>query len=410
MKEKDPFDFERFKAEAMQGLYEGKSLSPNDGVLAPLMKHLLESMMDGELENHLNEEKASGNSNRRNGKTKKTVRGLNTGTFELETGRDRSGTFEPKVVPKRQSIITEQLEGHVLSMYAKGMSTRAISEFIREMYAMEISATEISRITESVLPAVNEWRSRPLEAVYPFVFLDCMHIKVRQNGTVESRAIYNILGVGMDGRKDLIGLYSSENEGAKFWLSVLTDLKQRGVEDILIACIDGLKGFPEAIEAIFPKTKIQLCIVHQIRTSMRYVTEKDKKLVMEDLKPVYKAVNEEIGYENLLSFEEKWGKKYPLAAKSWMDNWTNLSTFFEYEDQVRKIIYTTNPIEGMHRQIRKIIKSKGAFSSEQALMKLMYLIIKDIAKKWTMPMHNWGLTISQLYIRFGDRLKLDRGF
>jgi len=291
----------------MQGLYNGKSLSPSDGVQAPLMKHLLESMMDGELESNLQEDKASGNSNRRNGKTKKTVRGLNTGTFELESGRDRSGTFEPKVVPKRQVIITEHLEGHVLSMYIKGMSTRAIIDFIREMYAMEISASEISRITESVMPAVDEWRSHPLEAVYPFVFLDCMHYKVRQNGTVESRANYNILGIGMDGRKDLIGLYSSENEGAKYCLSVLTDLKQRGVEDILIACVDGLKGFPDAIEAIFPKTKVQLCIVHQIRSSMRYLTEKDKKAVIEDLKPVYKAVNEEMGYENLIIFEEKWG-------------------------------------------------------------------------------------------------------
>ncbi|WKK57587.1 IS256 family transposase [Sphingobacterium sp. BN32] len=410
MKEQTPFDFERFKAEALQGLSEGKSLSPNDGVLAPLMKHLLESMLSGEMDNHLEEEKASGNSNRRNGKTKKTVRGPHTGTFELETSRDRSGTFEPKIVPKRQLIITEQLEGHVLSMYAKGMSMRGISDFIREMYAMEISATEISRITESVMPAVNEWRSRPLEAVYPFVFLDCMHYKVRQNGTVESRAIYNILGIGMDGRKDLIGLYSSEHEGAKFWLSVLTDLKQRGVEDILIACIDGLKGFPEAIEAIFPKTRIQLCVVHQIRSSIRYVTDKDKREVIADMKPIYRAVNEEMGYENLLLFEEKWGKKYPLAVKSWLENWVNLSTFFEYDQHIRKIIYTTNPIEGMHRQIRKITKTKGAFNSEQALLKLMYLIIRDISKKWTMPAHNWALTISQLYIKFGDRIRLDKSF
>ena len=410
MKEKTPFDFERFKSEAIQGIYDGKSLSPNDGVLAPLLKHLLESIMDGELANHLQENKASGVPNRRNGKTKKTVRGLNSGTFELESGRDRSGTFEPKVVPKRQLIITEKLEGHVLSMYAKGMSTRAISDFIHEIYAMEISATEISRITESIMPAVNEWRNRPLEAVYPFVFLDCMHYKVRQNGTVESRAIYNILGIGTDGRKDLIGLYSSENEGSKFWLSVLTDLKQRGVEDILIACIDGLKGFPEAIEAIFPKTKVQLCIIHQIRSTMRYVTEKDKKAVMDDIKPIYKANNEEMGYEKLLFFEEKWGEKYPIVARSWLKNWTNLSTFFEYDEQVRKIIYTTNTIEGMHRQIRKITKTKGAFSSEQALMKLLFLIIKDISKKWHMPMLNWALTLSQLYIKFGDRLKLERGF
>ncbi len=407
MKEKTPFDFERFKQEAMEGLYAGKKAGGTDGVLAPMLKcnlplkHLLESMLNGELDNHLEEDKASGQS-------KKTVRSLSGGSFELETGRDREGSFEPKIVPKRQLIITEELEGNVLSMYARGMGTRAISDYIREMYAMEISATEISRITDAVLPAVTEWRNRPLDAVYPFVFLDCMHYKIRHNGSVESRAIYNILGVDIDGRKDLIGLYLSETEGAKFWLSVLTDLKQRGVEDILIACIDGLKGFPEAIEAVFPQTRVQLCIVHQIRSSMKYVPDKEKKTVMEDLKPVYKAVNAEQGYERLLEFEEKWGRKYPLTAKSWLQNWDNLSTFFEYDGDVRRVIYTTNPIEGMHRQVRKITKTKGAFTSEQALLKLLYLVIREITKKWTMPIHNWGLTISQLYIKFGDRLRLDQ--
>lgn len=406
MKEKTPFDFERFKQEAMEGLYAGKKAGGTDGVFAPLMKHLLESMLDGELENHLEEEKASGVSNRRNGKSKKTVRSMSGGSFELETGRDREGSFEPKIVPKRQLLITEELEGNVLSMYARGMGTRAISDYIREMYSMEISATEISRITDSVLPAVTEWRNRPLDAVYPFVFLDCMHYKIRHNGSVETRAVYNILGVDIDGRKDLIGLYLSESEGAKFWLSVLTDLKQRGVEDILIACIDGLKGFPEAIASVFPKTRVQLCIVHQIRSSMKYVTDKEKKAVMQDLKPVYKAVNAEQGYERLLEFEEKWGKKYPLTVSSWQQNWDNLSTFFEYDGDVRRVIYTTNPIEGMHRQVRKITKTKGAFTSEQALLKLMYLVIREITKKWTMPIHNWGLTISQLFIKFGDRLRL----
>lgn len=406
MKEKTPFDFERFKQEAMEGLYAGKKAGGTDGVFAPLMKHLLESMLDGELENHLEEEKASGVSNRRNGKSKKTVRSMSGGSFELETGRDREGSFEPKIVPKRQLIITEELEGNVLSMYARGMGTRAISDYIREMYAMEISATEISRITDSVLPAVTEWRNRPLDAVYPFVFLDCMHYKIRHNGSVETRAVYNILGVDIEGRKDLIGLYLSESEGAKFWLSVLTDLKQRGVEDILIACIDGLKGFPEAIASVFPQTRVQLCIVHQIRSSMKYVPDKEKKAVMQDLKPVYKAVNAEQGYERLLEFDEKWGKKYPLTVRSWQQNWDNLSTFFEYDGDVRRVIYTTNPIEGMHRQVRKITKTKGAFTSEQALLKLMYLVIREITKKWTMPIHNWGLTISQLFIKFGDRLRL----
>lgn len=411
MATQEDFDFESFKKEAIAGLYAGKKMTGTDGVLAPMMKHFLESMMTGELEHHISESKVAGQPNRKNGKSKKTVRSLSSGEFELETGRDRLSTFEPKVVPKRQLIITEELEGNILSMYAMGMSTRAMRDYIQEMYAMDISAAEISRITDSVLPAVQEWRNRPLEAVYPFVFLDCMFFKVRVNGVVETRAIYNILGVDIEGKKDVLGLYTAENEGAKFWLSVLTDLKTRGVEDILIACIDGLKGFPEAVEAIFPKTRVQLCIVHQIRSSMRYVPEKDKKAVMADMKPIYQANNEQQGYERLLEFEEKWGKKYPLSCKSWLDNWVNLSAFFEYDAGIRKIIYTTNPIEGVHRQIRKITKTKGAFSSEQALMKLMYLVIRNISKKWTMPIHNWGLAFSQLYIKFGDRiLQENKGF
>jgi putative transposase len=410
MKTNESFDFQRFKEEAMQGLYDGKKMGGTDGVFAPILKHLLESMLEGELNNHLEESKAAGESNRKNGRTKKTVRSLQSGHLEIESSRDRQGTFEPKILPKRQLIITEELEDKVIAMYARGMSTRNISEYVKEMYAMEISATEISHITDKIIPLMNEWRNRPLEAVYPFVFLDCMHYKVRDNGTVESRAIYNILGINREGKKDLIGIYLSENEGAKFWLSVLTDLKQRGVEDILIACIDGLKGFPEAIEAVYPKTKIQLCIIHQIRTSMRYVPEKDKKAVIADLKPIYKAINQDQAYERLLEFEDKWGKKYPLAVKSWMDNWVNLSTFFEYTTEIRKVIYTTNAIEGMHRQIRKVTKTKGAFTSDQALLKLVYLVVRDLSKKWTMSIHNWGLTMSQLYIKFGDRLQADREF
>jgi putative transposase len=274
---------------------------------------------------------------------------------------------------------------------------------------MEISAAEISRITDSVLPAVQEWRNRPLDAVYPFVFLDCIHYKVRANGAVESRAVYTILGINIEGRKDLLGLYVSKNEGAKFWLSVLTDLKKRGIQDILIASIDGLKGFPEAIEAIFPQTRVQLCIVHQIRSSLRYVNDKDKKAVMADMKPIYNSVNEEQGYQRLLEFEEKWGKKYPLSCKSWMDNWVNLSAFFEYDTAIRKAIYTTNPIEAVHRQLRKVTKAKGAFTSDQALLKLMYLIIKDVSEKWTMPIHNWATAFSQLYIKFGDRILKELG-
>ncbi|KAF7275658.1 hypothetical protein GWI33_011453 [Rhynchophorus ferrugineus] len=370
-----------------------------------MLKHLLESMLEGELDHHLKESKASGAPNRKNGRTKKRVRSLHSGEFELESSRDRNGTFEPKIVPKRQLIITDELENNVMAMYARGMSTRDISGYVKEMYAMDISAAEISNITDKVIPALNEWRNRPLEAIYPFVFLDCMHYKVRDNGSVRTRAVYNILGVNMDGRKDLIGIYLSEHEGAKFWLSVLTDLKQRGVEDILVACVDGLKGFPEAIESVYPRTQVQLCIVHQVRSSLRYVPEKDRKAVVADLKPVYQANSEDQGYERLLDFDEKWGKKYPLSVKGWMDNWGNLSTYFEYSPDIRRAIYTTNAIEAMHRQIRKITKTKGAFTSDQALLKLVYLALKDIAKKWTMPIQNWGLTMQQLHIKFGDRIK-----
>jgi len=408
MKEKkEVFDVEQFKAEAIQGLYEGKKMGGTNGLFAPMLKHLLEAMLEAELDNHHEESKASGEPNRRNGRTSKKVRSVQSGLVEIETGRDRAGTFEPQAVPNRQLIITEELEDRVLAMYARGMSTRNISDYVAEMYAMEISATQISHITDKIVPVMNEWRNRPLDPVYPFVFLDCMHYKVRENGTVESRAIYNILGINMQGKKDLIGIYLSENEGAKFWLAVLTDLKQRGVEDILIACIDGLKGFPEAIAAVFPQTRVQLCIVHQIRTRLRYVPDKDRRTVVADLKWVYRANNAEQGYEKLLEFEDKWGKKYPLAAKCWLDNRTNLSAFFEYSPEIRKTIYTTNAIEGMHRQIRKVTKTKGAFTSYQALLKLVYLAFREISKKWTMPMHNWGLTISQLYIKFGDRLKPD---
>ncbi|MEL5901250.1 IS256 family transposase [Elizabethkingia anophelis] len=400
------FDFDRFKEEAMSEIYAGKKWSGTDGVFGPLLKHLLESMLEGELNHHLTESKAQEIPNRKNGKSRKTVKTLQSGAFELETGRDRNGTFEPKIVPKRQLIITDELEGNILSMYARGMSTRDIVGYVKEMYAMEISATEISHITDQVIPAMSEWRNRPLDRIYPFVFLDCMHYRVKDEGHVKSRAVYNILGVNVEGKKDLLGIYLSENEGAKFWLSVLTDLRQRGVEDILVACVDGLKGFPEAIQAVYPQTQVQLCIVHQLRSGLKYVPEKDKKAVVADMKPIYQANNQEQGYECLQQFEEKWGKKYPLAVKGWLDNWEHLSTYFEYAPDIRKAIYTTNAIEAMHRQIRKVTKTKGAFTSDQALLKLVFLVVRDISKKWTMPIHNWGLTMSQLYIKFGDRLHI----
>jgi putative transposase len=399
----EQFDFESFKKEAIKGMYAGKPLNGEKGIFAPLLKHFLEAALAGELEAHLQEEKSSGLSNRLNGKTTKRVKSL-SGEFELEGNRDRSGTFEPVVLPKRQVVITEELEDKVIGLYGLGLSTRDIAKHIKEIYQMEISASTLSAITDKVIPAMNEWRQRPLESVYAFVYLDCMHYKVREGNGVVTRAVYNILGVSLRGTKDLLGMYLSENEGAKLWLSVLTDLKNRGMQDMLIACIDGLKGFPEAIAAIFPKTEIQTCIVHQIRNSLRYIPEKDKKAFMADLKPVYQALNKEQGYENLISLDEKWGKKYPVPVQSWYNNWENLSTFFRYDVDIRRVIYTTNTVEGFHRQVRKVTKTKGAFTSDNALLKLVYLVVQRVSEKWTMPLHNWSLTLSQLYIMFGDRI------
>jgi putative transposase len=282
MQTQSDFNFEDFKKEAIKGMYAGKPLNGEKGIFAPLLKHFLEAALQGEMDSHLQESKQQGEPNRRNGKATKRVKSL-SGEFDLETSRDRTGTFEPLILPKRQIIITEELEDKVIALYGRGVSTRDISEYIKEMYQMDISATQLSSITDKVIPALNEWRTRPLQSVYAFVYLDCMHYKVRENGRVVTRAIYNILGVDLGGKKDLIGMYVSESEGAKFWLSVITDLKNRGVEDILIACIDGLKGFPEAIGAVFPLTQIQTCVVHQIRNSLRYIAEKDKKAFMVDL-------------------------------------------------------------------------------------------------------------------------------
>jgi putative transposase len=405
MNDQNGFDFESFKAEAIKGMYAGKPLNGEKGIFAPLLKHFLESALEGELDAHLQEEKESGIANRRNGKANKKVKSI-SGEFELESSRDRAGSFEPLVLPKRQVIITEELEEKVIGLYGLGLSTRDISKHIKELYQMDISASTLSSITDKVVPAMNEWRARSLDSVYAFVYLDCMHYKVREGSSVITRAVYNILGVSLDGKKELLGMYLSESEGAKFWLAVLTDLKNRGMQDMLIACVDGLKGFPEAIAAIFPKTEVQTCVVHQIRNSLRYIAEKDKKAFMADLKPVYQAISKEQGYENLIALDEKWAKKYPVPISSWYNNWENLSTFFKFDAHIRKVIYTTNSVEGFHRQVRKVTKTKGAFTSDNALLKLVYLIVQNISEKWTMPLHNWNLTLSQLFIMFEDRIKM----
>jgi transposase-like protein len=400
------FNFNDFQQEAIAKLKSGQPLTGKDGIMTPLIKQILEAALEGEMESHLSDCKDQDQSNRRNGKLKKTVK-TGTGSFELETPRDRESSFEPEIVKKRQTVLNESLDNKVLSLYALGMSYEAITEHLADMYGLEISTAKISLITDKLMPIITEWRNRSLETVYPIVFLDAIHFKVREEGKVRSKAFYSILGVGIDGRKDILGMYFSENEGAHFWLSVLNDIRARGVEDILIASIDGLKGFPEAIAAVFPKTEIQLCVVHQIRNSLKYVVSKDQKPFMVDLKLVYKATSKDLAEHHLLELGEKWGKKYPAVIKSWQANWESLSQYFKYPEELRRIIYTTNIVEGFHRQIRKYTKNKGAFTSENALLKLIYCACQKILEKWNQPMHNWALIISQLQIYFDGRLNLE---
>jgi transposase-like protein len=292
-------------------------------------------------------------------------------------------------------------------LYGLGMSLRDISGHIKEMYDTDISHTVLGQITDRVIPDVKAWQSRPLESLYCIVWLDAMHYKVKVDGKIGHKALYNILGINREGRKEVLGMYISESEGANFWLQVLTDLNNRGLDDILIACTDNLKGFSEAILSIFPKTQVQKCIVHQIRNSLKYIASKDQKAFMKDLKLVYRAINKQMAEDELINLEVKWGDKYPVVIESWQRNWEELSQYFEYADPIRKIIYTTNAVEGFHRQVRKVTKTKGAFTSDMALLKLVYLATKNIEKKWTAPLHNWSLTVQQLYIKFGDRMPLD---
>lgn len=397
------FDFNSFQEDAITQLKSGQSLTGKDGVLTPLIKKILEAALEGEMDSHLSDCREQGLSNRRNGKQTKTVKS-GVGSFELETPRDRESSYEPEIVKKRQTVLNESLDNKILSLYAHGMSYEAISEHLNDLYGLEVSTAKISQVTDKLLPVITEWRNRPLESVYPIVFLDAMHFKVRVEGKVISRAFYSVLAVNTEGKKDILGLYLSENEGAHFWLGVLNDLRARGLDDILIASIDGLKGFPEAIAEVFPKTEIQLCIVHQIRNSLKYVVSKDQKAFMADLKLVYRASSKDLAEQRLLELDEKWGKKYPAVLKSWNANWDALSQYFKYPEQLRRIIYTTNIVEGFHRQIRKYTKNKGAFTSENALIKLIYCACQKVMEKWNQPMHNWALIISQLQIFFEGRL------
>jgi len=397
-------EYEALKKKALEQFRKGQPLLGKGGAFAPLLKEFLETALEAEVEEHLDEnERQKGN--RRNGTSKKIIKSSD-GSFELETPRDRESTFEPEIVKKRETVLADNLQDKIIGLYGLGMSLRDISGHIKEMYDTDISPTTLSAITDRVIPQIKEWQARPLEEVYCIVWMDAIHYKVKDEGRVCSRAVYNILGINTEGKKELLGMYVSENEGANFWLSVLTDLQNRGVKDILIACIDNLKGFSEAILSIFPATEVQSCIVHQIRNSLKYVASKNQKEFLSDLKQVYRADTKEYAEEKLKELGEKWGKKYPIVISSWNNNWHKLSTFFKYTQPIRKIIYTTNAIEGFHRQVRKVTKNKTAFTSDMALLKLIYLAQRNISKKWTQPLQNWGLTVSQLSIIFGERLKL----
>ncbi len=400
MEEQIEFDFN----EILNQFRNGKKLTGKDGLLAPLIKQLTEAALEAEVESHIANDVLSGTRNRKNGVNKKTIKDLSNGSFELETPRDRNGTFEPQIVKKHQTTISNEIEDKILSMYGLGMSYSDISSHIEEIYQVSISTATISAITDKIIDKVKQWQIRPLDSIYPFVWLDAIHYKIKDGGKYVSKAVYTVLGVNMDGKKDILGLYLSETEGANFWLSVLTDLNNRGLNDILIASVDGLKGFPEAIKTIFPKTEVQLCIIHQIRNSIRYVASKNHKEFMNDLKPVYQAVSKEAAEDALLALDEKWGKLYPIVLQSWNNKWENLSVYFKYPPEIRKVIYTTNIIESVHRQFRKLTKTKGAFPNENSLLKLLYMGIQNATKKWNMPMWNWNLTLSQLAIFFEGRL------
>ena len=383
--------------------------SPEDllgqgGLLKELTKALVEKALDGELTHHLGYPKhsVSKNDNARNGKSKK---GLITGhgKMEIVSPRDRNGSFEPELVKKRQTRF-DGFDDKILSMYARGMTVREIQGHLEDIYAVEVSPDLISSVTDSVLEEVKAWQDRPLDVVYPIVFMDALRVKIRDNGHVINKAVYMALGVNLDGNKEVLGLWVAKEEGAKFWLKVVTELKNRGVKDMFIACVDGLKGFPEAIESVYPETQVQLCVVHMVRNSLRFVPWKDKKAVVADLKTIYTATNAEEARENLKAFRSKWNEKYPTIADSWERNWEGLIPFLSYPDYIRKAIYTTNAIESLNRSLRKISKNRGSFPNDESALKLLYLALRNISKKWTMPIRLWKQALNQFVILFPGRL------
>ncbi|MBU2845278.1 IS256 family transposase [Acidithiobacillus ferriphilus] len=376
------------------------------GLLKQLTQRLVERALQAEMTEHLGYAKhksmANPAGNTRNGTSKKTLKG-ELGALQIEVPRDRNGSFEPRLIPKHQTRWTG-FDDKILSLYARGMTVREIQSHLEEMYGTEISPTLISSVTDAVMEDAKAWQSRPLDVLYPIVYLDCIHVKTRDNGAVRAKAVYLALGINLAGEKELLGLWIAQTEGAKFWLQVVTELKNRGVQDIFIACVDGLKGFPEAIETVFPKTAVQLCIVHMVRYSLNYVNWKLRKAVAADLRAIYSAATVAEAEAQFAAFAEKWGEAYPPIVQSWRRNWARLIPFFDYPPEIRKVIYTTNAIESVNMSLRKITKNRGAFPSDDALLKRFYLALQNISQKWTMPIRDWKAALNRFIIQFDDRM------
>jgi putative transposase len=395
----DGIDFNNLTTEEISG--------PN-GLLKLLTKRMIERAMNAEMTSHLGYEKHQTDSgktvNSRNGKSRKTVK-TEIGNININVPRDRNADFEPQIVKKHQRRF-EGFDDKIISMYSRGMTTRDIQGHLMDIYGVEVSPDLISDVTNSIIGDVREWQNRPLDSLYPVVFLDAIVVKGRTDGKVINKSVYIAIGINMQGKKEVLGLWISETEGAKFWLGIITELANRGIKDILIACIDGLKGFPEAINSVFPQTRIQLCIVHMVRNSSKYVSWKERRVICADLRSIYEASTEREGLEALDIFAEKWDKRYPMISKSWRNNWENLNEFFAYPADIRKAIYTTNAIESLNSSLRKVIQKRSAFPTDDSIYKVLYLALNNVSRKWTMPIRNWGAALNQFAIYFGDRVPM----
>ena len=401
------FSDEQVKAFLEQG--QIKNMADVQGALKDLFGRALQAMLEGEMDHHLgytkNDEQSKQTSNRRNGHASKTVRS-DYGDIALTVPRDREADFEPQIVKKRQKNVTG-IEDQILALYAKGISTRDIQDHLERLYGIEVSPTFISNVTDKVLIQIQEWQSRPLAPVYSLVFLDAVHFKVRQDGRIISKAAHIMIGVDLEGMKDVLGIWIGESESAKFWLSTLSEIQARGTQDVLICCTDNLSGFSEAIQAVYPRAMIQKCLVHQVRSSLRYVSSKDVKAVVAAMKAVYTAPSEALALVALDAFEADWGVKYPLALASWRRNWSELATFFQFAPELRRLIYTTNMIESFHRQLRKVTKGKSVFPTDESLLKMLFLATRDVQRKWTMRIPHWGQILAQLSITFESRINIE---